>query len=61
VTGVNTGFNDSLADVRKVIREADLGMPTVIDDGAVYNKDRRAVRRTAATSGHLHRCVAGAA
>jgi thiol-disulfide isomerase/thioredoxin len=33
VIGVNTGFNDSLADVREVVREGELGMPTVIDDG----------------------------
>lgn len=33
VLGVNTGFNDSLPDVRAVIRDAGLTMPIVIDDG----------------------------
>jgi peroxiredoxin len=33
VVGVDTGFNDSLADVREAIAELDLEMPTVIDDG----------------------------
>ena len=33
VIGVDTGFNDSLPDVRKAIDEFDLKMPTVIDDG----------------------------
>jgi hypothetical protein len=33
VIGVDTGFNDSLADVRDAIGELGLKMPTVIDDG----------------------------
>ena len=33
VIGVDTGFNDSIADVRDAIRELGLTMPTVIDDG----------------------------
>lgn len=33
VVGVNTGFNDSLPDVRDLIADAGLTMPTVIDDG----------------------------
>lgn len=33
VIAVNTGFNDSLPDVRAVIREAGLKMPMVVDDG----------------------------
>ena len=33
VIGVDTGFNDSLADVRAAIGELGLEMPTVIDDG----------------------------
>ena len=33
VVGVNVGFNDSLPDVRAVIVEKGLEMPTVIDDG----------------------------
>ena len=33
VIGVDTGFNDSLADVRAAIDELGLKMPTVIDDG----------------------------
>lgn len=33
VIGIDTGFNDSLADVRDAIRELGLKMPTVIDDG----------------------------
>jgi peroxiredoxin len=33
VIGVDTGFNDSLADVRAAIAELGLKMPTVIDDG----------------------------
>jgi peroxiredoxin len=33
VIGVDTGFNDSLADVRDAISEFGLEMPTVIDDG----------------------------
>ena len=33
VIGVDTGFNDSLPDVRAAIREHGLTMPTVIDDG----------------------------
>jgi peroxiredoxin len=33
VIGVDTGFNDSLPDVRDAIRQHGLKMPTVIDDG----------------------------
>jgi peroxiredoxin len=33
VIGIDTGFNDSLADVRAAIGELGLEMPTVIDDG----------------------------
>jgi thiol-disulfide isomerase/thioredoxin len=33
VLGIDTGFNDSLPEVRAVIAEAGLNMPIVIDDG----------------------------